>query len=591
MADEVEIVREQVKKITVQVKTPKEKQAVEVEENATVKKFKEAISVKFSNAPVDNLCLIFAGKIMKDQETLNVHNVKDGMTVHLVIKQAAGSSAASPAPSVSPAPQPTPGPGIGALPPAATAPAPDIAASPFGLGGFGGIPGLGNLGMGSANFMEMQQRMQRDLMSNPDMLRQVLDNPLTQSLMSNPDVIRQMLESNPQMQEVMERNPEIRQMLNNPEVLRQMMEIARNPSRLQEMTRTMDRQMQNLEAMPGGMNILQRMYRDVQEPVLNAMGGPNPFQDLRGANNAPAPTPSTETVEPAPNPWAGSSSSNASRTTGSSTTPSTTTTSSAGGLGATLGQNSGMFTSPGMQSLMGQMRDNPTLMSQMMSAPYMQSMFSSLAANPDQAASMLSSNPLFAGNPALQQQMSTMMPQLLQQMQNPQVQQLMGNSDAMQAIMQIQQGLERLRSTAPDLFQTMGLPSMPPNLVPGATNPTSPSAAPPVTTTTSASSNPTSPATGAPVDLAGLAANPALGGGGVNPDMFSSFMTQMMGQMRQGDASQPPEERFASQLDQLASMGFVDRQANVQALIATMGDVNAAVERLLSTNVQGQSLG
>lgn len=27
-----------------------------------------------------------------------------------------------------------------------------------------------------------------------------MDNPLTQSLMSNPDVIRQMLESNPQMQ-------------------------------------------------------------------------------------------------------------------------------------------------------------------------------------------------------------------------------------------------------------------------------------------------------------------------------------------------------------------------------------------------------
>jgi hypothetical protein len=38
----------------------------------------------------------------------------------------------------------------------------------------------------------------------------------------------------------------------------------------------------------------------------------------------------------------------------------------------------------------------------------------------------------------------------------------------------------------------------------------------------------------------------------------------MLGQMRAGDASQPPEERFASQLDQLASMGFVDRQANIQ---------------------------
>merc|ERR1719193_2767614 len=123
---------------------------------------------------------------------------------------------------------------------------------------------------------------------------------------------------------VMERNPEIRQMLNNPEVLRQMMEIARNPSRLQEMTRTMDRQMQNLESMPGGQAILQRMYRDVQEPVLNAMGGPNPFQDLRAQAAA--------------------------ATSGTAATP------QAPGLGAALGQGGGMFTSPGMQSLMGQMR-------------------------------------------------------------------------------------------------------------------------------------------------------------------------------------------------------------------------------------------
>ena len=46
--------------------------------------------------------------------------------------------------------------------------------------------------------------------------------------------------------------------------------------------------------------------------------------------------------------------------------------------------------------------------------------------------------------------------------------------------------------------------------------------------------------------------------------MFNQFMTQMLGQMRAGNPDQPPEERFASQLDQLASMGFVDRQANIQ---------------------------
>jgi len=566
----VTIVQE-AKKITVQVKTPKEKQSVEIEENATVKKFKEAISLKFSNAPVENLCLIFAGKIMKDAENLNTHHVKDGMTVHLVIKQS-GSAAASPSPApASPAQAPASQPASSTAAPAPGTAPPDISQSPFGMGGFGGIPGMGNLGMGSANFMEMQQRMQRDLMSNPDMLRQVLDNPLTQSLMSNPDVIRQMLESNPQMQEVMERNPEIRQMLNNPEVLRQMMEIARNPSRLQEMTRTMDRQMQNLEAMPGGMNILQRMYRDVQEPVLNAMGGPNPFQDLRGANNTPAPTPSTETSDPAPNPWAGTGTPRT--TTGSTATPTPPTSGAGAPLGGALGQNGGMFTSPGMQSLMGQMRDNPTLMSQMMSAPYMQSMFSSLAANPDQAANMLASNPLFAGNPAMQQQMASMMPQMLQQMQNPAVQQLMSNPEALQAIMQIQQGMDRLRQTAPDVFQSMGLPTLPPNLVP----PVAPASATPASPSTTSSTTPSTPSTTVP-------------GQAVPPDQFSQFMSQMMGQMRSGNPDQPPEERFASQLDQLASMGFVDRQANVQALIATMGDVNAAVERLLASNVQGQRL-
>ena len=112
--------------------------------------------------------------------------------------------------------------------------------------------------------------------------------------------------------------------------------------------------------------------------------------------------------------------------------------------------------------------------------------------------------------------------------------------------MQIQQGMDRLRQTAPDVFQSMGLPTLPPNLVPpvvpGAATPSSPS-----TTTTN------------PMPTPDGQAAPA-----VNPDQFSQFMTQMMGQMRAGNPDQAPEERFASQLDQLASMGFVDRQANVQ---------------------------
>lgn len=44
-----------------------------------------------------------------------------------------------------------------------------------------------------------------------------------------------------------------------------------------------------------------------------------------------------------------------------------------------------------------------------------------------------------------------------------------------------------------------------------------------------------------------------------------------------------PETAYAVQLQQLQDMGFFDREANKRALIATGGNVNAAVERLLSS--------
>jgi hypothetical protein len=43
-----------------------------------------------------------------------------------------------------------------------------------------------------------------------------------------------------------------------------------------------------------------------------------------------------------------------------------------------------------------------------------------------------------------------------------------------------------------------------------------------------------------------------------------------------------PETAYASQLQQLQDMGFFDRQSNITALQATGGNVNAAVDRLLS---------
>lgn len=58
-------------------------------------------------------------------------------------------------------------------------------------------------------------------MSNPEMLSQIMENPLVRDMMSNPDLMRHMIMANPQMQQLMERNPEISHMLNNPELMRQ----------------------------------------------------------------------------------------------------------------------------------------------------------------------------------------------------------------------------------------------------------------------------------------------------------------------------------------------------------------------------------
>lgn len=170
-----------VKKINVYVKTAQEKESFEVEENALVKDFKEEIAPKF-NAEPDQLCLIFAGKILDDIDNLKQHNVKEGLTIHCVIRAAPRLAD-----------------------PAHQRPAADISATPFNLGSLGGLVGLSQLGMGSANFMEIQNQMQHVLLTNPNLLRNLLDNPLVQQLMSNPEIMRSLVTRNPQMQELIQR--------------------------------------------------------------------------------------------------------------------------------------------------------------------------------------------------------------------------------------------------------------------------------------------------------------------------------------------------------------------------------------------------
>ncbi|XP_054991483.1 ubiquilin-1 isoform X2 [Sorex araneus] len=519
----------------VTVKTPKEKEEFAVPENSSVQQFKEEISKRFKSH-TDQLVLIFAGKILKDQDTLSQHGIHDGLTVHLVIKtqnrpqdhstQQTNSSGSSVTSSAS----------------NSNSTSGSTTSNPFGLGGLGGLAGLSSLGLNTTNFSELQSQMQRQLMSNPEMMVQIMENPFVQSMLSNPDLMRQLIMANPQMQQLIQRNPEISHMLNNPDIMRQTLELARNPAMMQEMMRNQDRALSNLESIPGGYNALRRMYTDIQEPMLSAAQeqfGGNPFASLvSNTSSGEGSQPSrTENRDPLPNPWAP-------QTSQSSSTSSTTTSTGGGTAGTaasgTAGQSSttpnlgpgvgaSMFNTPGMQSLLQQITENPQLMQNMLSAPYMRSMMQSLSQNPDLAA----------------------------QMQNPDTLSAMSNPRAMQALLQIQQGLQTLATEAPGL-----IPGFTPTLgTLGNTGGSSGTSAP-----SSAPSENTSPTAG------------------TTEPGHQQFIQQMLQALAGVNPQlQNPEVRFQQQLEQLSAMGFLNREANLQALIATGGDINAAIERLLGS--------
>ena len=60
--------------------------------------------------------------------------------------------------------------------------------------------------------------------------------------------------------------------------------------------------------------------------------------------------------------------------------------------------------------------------------------------------------------------------------------------------------------------------------------------------------------------LAGTASTPSADG----MASFQSLMASMVSRMSEQGLNSPPEERFRVQLETLTSMGFVDRQANIQ---------------------------
>lgn len=185
-----------------------DKATVVIESTATVLDLKQKIAEQLS-VPATQQRLIYKGRVLKDESTLENYDIQNEHTVHMVKGAAPGGStpaAASANPTSTPAQAP-----FGAPQP-----------SPFGApqanpmaSMFGGPPGGMQFGPGG---MPDMSRMQEQLMRNPDMMRQVMNSPMMENLLNNPDMMRNMMMNNPQMQAMLDANPQMRHVLNDPAV-------------------------------------------------------------------------------------------------------------------------------------------------------------------------------------------------------------------------------------------------------------------------------------------------------------------------------------------------------------------------------------
>ncbi|XP_024383078.1 ubiquitin domain-containing protein DSK2a isoform X2 [Physcomitrium patens] len=503
---------------------------VEVDLSATVMAMK-VLLVERSEIPADQQRLIYKGRVLKDDSTLNSYGLQSDHTVHLV-------RGAAPAPAAG-------------TPTLTSTPTPAVAqANPVGLGSVAGLGGMGfpgiGLGSGGGAFPPFGtgasdfQQVQQQLMQNPNLMREMMNMPVVQNLMNNPDLMRSLIMSNPQMREIIDRNPDLAHILNDPGTLRQTLDAARNPELMREMMRNTDRAMSNIEASPEGFNMLRRMYENVQEPLLNAatMSGevgngvaPNPFAALVGmngaaqgqgqgaANNTGAGTTVPNTA-PLPNPW------NPTPGTGTraAQTPPAVPAAIPGGGFPDFSRLAGLgLPDLGTMGGSGGLMD-PAMIQQMLQNPQIQEMMQGILSNPAYMNQIMNMQPQLRA-------MLNQNPHFRDMMQNPDFIRQMINPESLQQLMQLQQAMMGQRGG----------------------------------------------------QLPGQFGQPGGGLGGA-PNMNMDALHNMLGGLDStapSNPDMPPEELYVTQLRQLREMGFDNTQDNIQALRAAGGNVHAAVDRLL----------
>ncbi|KAN0073117.1 hypothetical protein V8E55_012257 [Tylopilus felleus] len=201
--------------IHINVKGPSElKIQISITTDKTVLDLKRDIAEK-SDVEADRQRLIYAGRVLKDEDQLSVYKIQSSHTIHMV-KGASRSAPAS---------------GSTSAPPSQQIPAMQAGQNPsdpltllnshMGFGAMAGLNPFADMGLN-----QNDPNMFQNMMQSPEFLQQM------SSLMSNPAILDSIIALNPQLASMGPQIREIfqssqfREMMSNPETMRTMMQMS-----------------------------------------------------------------------------------------------------------------------------------------------------------------------------------------------------------------------------------------------------------------------------------------------------------------------------------------------------------------------------
>ncbi|XP_066475397.1 ubiquilin-1-like [Tiliqua scincoides] len=411
--------------ICVTAKSPGASAQFVLPEDSTIQEFKEELAKHF-DCQTGQLVLVFFGRILKDHDTLQQCGVGDGMTVHLVIRSLKREQEELPLPPYAPR----------AAVCAATLPDSHVASAPFRLGSQSPW-GPQETGPFGAEWQLV---------------------PTSERIIQK---VRQVILANPEVQQLAQQVPAISHILNNLDIMRvildkmrEIVDLARNPDQLQDL-KSPDQALMGLQSsIPGGDNPLRQLNSEIQEPGLSSgqdlfLAGPyaplgrSPCPEQAGGLRSPGP--GTEAL-----PVSRSCTSICSH--GCCADEGGLFQTLAGPLGHSSSTSNpepsagiGGFGAGGAQS--PDAAEIPTLIVNLCNAYTKRMMFS------------LMQNALLAsqGTEAPPEQIRQQILHFAQQMQSPEMMAAMSNPRAIQAWVQMEQGLRTLAAEAPVLVPWFAL--------------------------------------------------------------------------------------------------------------------------------------